>query len=133
MYVLGVGDHPVQPAHAAAAGPERIHRSHPDRVYDAVVVLGVNVHRQLAARVTRTAIHATGVVSDDRPVRNVTDELLEARGSHRRAEDEQRTLAGRRLRCMDVVGQRGAGDVDSPGHRFGHGFLLHADRARTDG
>ena len=119
-HVLGVDDHPVQPAHAAAARPERVHRPEPGRLDDAVVILGVHLHRELAAGPTGAPLHAAGVVGDDRAAREVTDELLEAGGAHRRAENEQRAFVARGVGLMDVVRQRGAGDIEGVGGRLGH-------------
>src|SRR5205823_14982927 len=69
---------------------------------------------------TGAPLDTTGVVGDDRAVRAVTDELLEARGSHRRAEDEARALVARGVGHVDVVRQCGAGDIERVGGRLGH-------------
>src|SRR5205823_495285 len=111
---------PVQAAHAAAARPERVHRPEPGDLDDAVVVLGVHPHGDLAAGLTGAALHATRVVGDDGAVRKMTDELLEARGAHRRAEDEERALVARGFGLTNVIGQRGAGNVNGVGGRLGH-------------
>lgn len=50
--VFGVGNDPVQAAHAAAARPEDVHRAEADGLDNTVVVLGVNLHGQVAAGVT---------------------------------------------------------------------------------
>jgi hypothetical protein len=110
----------VQAAHTATARPERVHRPEPGGLDDAVVVLGVHLRRELTTGLTDASLHAAGVVGDDRAVGEVTDELLEARGAHRRAEDEQRAYVARGVGLTDVIRQPGAGDVEGVGGRRRH-------------